>query len=74
MGLGGVQGWGDHLTSFWYDTYPTPCPSPEMGGELLRIDSALAPPSMHSLPKQGGLGRVLEGRGGSFGGLLGWGV
>ena len=38
------EGWGEHLTSFRYDTYPTPCPSPEMGGELLRIVSALATP------------------------------
>jgi hypothetical protein len=40
-------------------------PSPKMGGDWLRIVSALAPPSLTSLPEQGGSGWVLQGRGGS---------
>ena len=38
-------------------------PSPKMGGDWLRIVSAQAPPSLTSLPEQGGSGWVSEGQG-----------
>ena len=46
-------------------------PSPKMGGDWLRIVSALAPPSLTSLPEQGGPGWVSEGPGWVSEGL-GW--